>query len=95
MGTGIDLSIGNLAKEVANAVGFKGSIQWDKSKPDGTPKKQLDVSRIASMGWRARIKLREGLTMAYDDYRSQIRAGTLKGPDKQISRNLKHLAIKL
>ena len=61
VGTGIDISIRELAEEVANAVGFKGSIHWDHSKPDGTPKKQLDVSRVAEMGWRANIKLAEGL----------------------------------
>ena len=61
VGTGIDLSIRELAEQVAAAVGFKGSIHWDHSKPDGTPKKQLDVSRLAAMGWRARIALSEGL----------------------------------
>ena len=60
VGTGIDLSIRELAEQVAAAVGFNGSIHWDHSKPDGTPKKQLDVSRLASMGWRARIALSEG-----------------------------------
>ena len=69
MGTGIDLSIGELAEQIAAAVGFKGSINWDHSKPDGTPKKQLDVSRLAAMGWRARIPLNEGLVSTFNDYR--------------------------
>ena len=59
VGTGIDISIRELAERVADAVGFEGSIRWDLSKPDGTPKKQLDVSRLATQGWRARIPLSE------------------------------------
>ena len=61
VGTGIDLSIRELAEAVAQATGFIGTIDWDSTKPDGTPKKQLDVSRLASLGWRARISLDEGL----------------------------------
>ena len=61
VGTGVDLTIRELAEKVATAVGYEGSIQWDPSKPDGTPKKQLNVSRLADMGWRARIGLSEGL----------------------------------
>ena len=55
VGTGIDLSIRELAEQVAAAMDFKGSIHWDHSKPDGTPKKQLDVSRLSAMGGQARI----------------------------------------
>ena len=65
VGTGIDLTIRELAQQVATTVGFTGEIHWDTSKPDGTPKKQLDVSRLAKMGWRAKISLREGLSLAY------------------------------
>jgi GDP-L-fucose synthase len=61
VGTGEDLSIRELAEAVAAATGFQGEIHWDGSKPDGTPKKQLDVSRLAALGWRARIPLAEGL----------------------------------
>ena len=78
VGTGIDLSIRELAVKVAAAVGFNGSIYWDQSKPDGTPKKQLDVSRLAAMGWRAKIALSEGLPMAYGDFLNQLTAGTLR-----------------
>ena len=78
VGTGIDLSINELAQQVASAVGFKGSIKWDTSKPDGTPKKQLDVSRLAAMGWQARIKLSQGLPMAYKDFSNQLACGTLR-----------------
>ena len=70
VGTGIDVSIGDLAQQVAAIVGFKGSIHWDHTKPDGTPKKQLDISRLTSMGWRARIKLSEGLISTIDDFKT-------------------------
>ncbi|MCP9941521.1 GDP-L-fucose synthase [Cyanobium sp. ATX 6E8] len=61
VGTGLDLSIRELAEAVAAATGFQGEILWDSSKPDGTPKKQLNVSRLAALGWRARIPLADGL----------------------------------
>ncbi len=61
VGTGVDLTIRELAEAVAAATGFAGSLEWDSTKPDGTPKKQLDVSRLAGLGWRARIPLAEGL----------------------------------
>jgi GDP-L-fucose synthase len=49
-------------------VGFEGEIVFDATKPDGTPRKLLDVSRLAGLGWRARITLREGVAMAYQDF---------------------------
>ena len=67
VGTGIDLSIRELAERVLAAVGFKGSIQWDHSKPDGTPKNNL-MSRLTSMGWKARITLTEGLINTVADF---------------------------
>ena len=78
VGTGIDQSIRELAHEVASAVGFQGSIEWDPSKPDGTMKKQLDVSRLTAMGWQARIQLSEGLPMAYSDFSNELAQGTLR-----------------
>ena len=78
VGTGVDLSIRALAEHVAATVGFEGAIHWDTSKPDGTPKKQLDVSRMAAMGWRAGISLSEGLPRAVADFRAQKAAGTLR-----------------
>ncbi|MBM5792964.1 MAG: GDP-L-fucose synthase [Cyanobacteria bacterium K_DeepCast_0m_m1_088] len=72
VGTGSDLSIRELAGLVAEATGFKGEIRWDTGKPDGTPKKQLDVSRLAAIGWRSRISLPEGIRSTVVDYqRSQ------------------------
>jgi GDP-L-fucose synthase len=72
VGTGVDLTIRELAEAVAEATGFRGTIAWDASKPDGTPKKQLDVSRLAALGWRARIPLREGLHDTVRLFREQL-----------------------
>jgi len=68
VGTGVDLPIRELAALVADAVGYRGEIHWDRSKPDGTPKKQLDVSRLAALGWTARIPLAEGLRRTAEAY---------------------------
>jgi GDP-L-fucose synthase len=62
VGTGVVLTIRELAEAVAAATGYKGEIRWYTSKPDGTSKKKLDVSRLAALGWRARISLAAGLT---------------------------------
>jgi GDP-L-fucose synthase len=72
VGTGVDLSIRELAQAVAAATGFAGEIHWDSSKPDGTPRKQLDVSRLAALGWRARIPLVEGLASTVAEFRDQF-----------------------
>ena len=72
VGTGIDLSIRELAEAVAAATGFAGTIAWDTTKPDGTPKKQLDVGRLAGLGWRARIPLAEGLVSTVAEFRTQL-----------------------
>ena len=67
-GTGEDLEIGELAKLVGRIVGYKGEIIHDLSKPDGTPRKLMDVSRLHALGWKAKIGLEEGITMVYKDY---------------------------
>jgi GDP-L-fucose synthase len=71
VGTGVDLTIRELAEAVAAATGYQGEIHWDASKPDGTPKKQLDVSRLAALGWRARIPLAEGLASTVAAFASE------------------------
>lgn len=78
VGTGVDLSILELAKKVAQTVNYNGKIEWDTSKPDGTPKKQLDVSRLLELGWKAKITLEEGLTMAYEDYKLKLDTGKVR-----------------
>jgi len=65
IGTGVDQTIAELAEAVMNAVGFRGHIAYDASKPDGTPQKLLDVSRLAALGWTARTPLHEGVASAY------------------------------
>ncbi|HBH73674.1 MAG TPA: GDP-fucose synthetase [Synechococcales bacterium UBA10510] len=68
VGTGTDLSIKHLAELVKSAVGFNGEIIWDHTKPDGTPKKQLNVQRINNLGWHHKIELREGIASTYNDF---------------------------
>jgi GDP-L-fucose synthase len=65
VGCGEDLTIREVAETVMQVVGFDGRIVFDAGKPDGTPRKLLDVSRLAAMGWRARTPLREGIARAY------------------------------
>ena len=66
IGTGKDLSIKELAHKIKDIVGHKGVVRWDSTKPNGTPKKQLDVSRLFSLGWRPRTPLDDGIRKAYD-----------------------------
>ena len=70
IGTGKDISIKLLAKKVSEIVGYSGKTIWDKSKPDGTPKKQLDISRITSLGWSPKITLEEGIRETVDLYKN-------------------------
>jgi GDP-L-fucose synthase len=77
VGVGDDLSIREVAERVAATVGFDGQIVFDTSKPDGTPRKLLDVSRLARMGWRARIGLQEGIEATYRDFVARFGAATL------------------
>jgi GDP-L-fucose synthase len=73
VGTGVDIAIADLARIVCEVVGFDGRIVPDPSKPDGTPRKLLDVSRLHQTGWRHRIGLREGIASTYEWFRSQPR----------------------
>ena len=68
IGIGEDITIAQFARLVARAVGYAGTISFDTSRPDGTPQKLLDVSRLANLGWRARISLEEGIGRAYRAY---------------------------
>ena len=68
IGTGKDLSILDLAETIKDIVGFSGSVKWDSSKPDGTPRKLLDVSKVNSLGWQAKTKLGEGIKKTYEWY---------------------------
>ncbi len=68
VGTGEDLSIGELAALVKDIVGYTGNIVFDSSKPDGTPRKLMDVTKLHNLGWKHTIELREGIQMAYEDF---------------------------
>ena len=68
IGVGEDISIAELAQVVKEVVGFTGQIVFDTSKPDGTPRKLLDVSKLTSLGWKAKISLRDGVVSTYDWY---------------------------
>lgn len=74
-GTGLELSIAELTRLVARIVGYEGEIRWDTSKPNGTPRKLLDVSKARALGWEARTPLETGIRLAYDDFlRNPMRA---------------------
>ena len=68
IGTGADLTIKDLALLIQKVVGFKGSITFDGSKPDGTPRKLMDVRKLHNLGWKHQTELEEGLKLAYQDY---------------------------
>jgi GDP-L-fucose synthase len=68
IGTGADITIAEFARLVASVVGYSGGISFDASRPDGTPRKLLDVSRLAKLGWRARTPLEDGIRLAYQAY---------------------------
>ena len=72
VGTGNDLSIKDLANAVANSMNYEGEILWDTTKPDGTPRKQLNVSRFTQLGWQPRIPLMEGLLSTIKSYRKAL-----------------------
>jgi GDP-L-fucose synthase len=73
IGTGEDITIAEFARVVARVVGYRGEISFDPSRPDGTPRKLLDVERLARLGWRARISLEEGIKLAYQAFLSETK----------------------
>lgn len=78
VGTGDDVTILKAAQLVAEVVGFRGAIQTDPTKPDGTPRKLLDVSQLTALGWQARTSLRDGLHQTYAAYLNELAAGTVR-----------------
>jgi GDP-L-fucose synthase len=78
IGTGEDVTIADFARLVAEVVGYGGRIDFDTARPDGAPRKLLDVSKLAALGWRARTPLREGLAAAYADFARRMAGGTLR-----------------
>jgi GDP-L-fucose synthase len=73
IGVGEDISIAEFARLVADAVGYAGMIRFDTTRPDGTPQKLLDVSRLTALGWRARTSLKDGIKLAYQAYLSETK----------------------
>jgi GDP-L-fucose synthase len=72
VGVGKDVSIQELAEKIQSVVGFEGQIEWDASKPNGTPRKLLDVTRISDLGWRASVELTEGISSTYEWFKKQL-----------------------
>lgn len=83
IGTGEDLTIAEFARTVADVVGYTGKMEFDKSRPDGAPRKLLDVSQINALGWRATTPLRDGLQSAYADF--QRRYGAIREKEEHSS----------
>ena len=79
VGTGKDVTIRTLAETVAATVGYEGTIAWDTSKPDGTPRKLLNVSKMTSLGWTAKIHLKEGIREVYQEFLQALEASSLRG----------------
>jgi len=71
VGSGEDLTIHDLARKIAEVVGVDPVIAWDESKPDGTPRKLMDSSKLRSMGWAPSVSLEDGLRRAYEDFLGQ------------------------
>jgi len=78
VGTGIDVTIRELTELVAQATGFVGKIVWDSSKPDGTPRKLMDVSRMTHLGWQAKVGIAEGITRTYQSYLQEQHTGYIR-----------------
>jgi len=72
IGTGEDITIKDLALLIKGIVGFEGELKFDSSKPDGTPRKLLDVSRMNSLGWKYRIKLENGIRSTYEAFKAKV-----------------------
>ena len=78
LGCGIDISIGDLARLVMKTVGYEGELSFDSSKPDGTPRKLTDISKIKATGWAPKIPIEQGVPMAYQSFLDEQAAGTLR-----------------
>lgn len=78
VGTGVDVTIRELTACVAAVTGFSGQIVWDDTKPDGTPRKLLDVSRLSGLGWQAKIALREGVAKTYASFLEETASGAVR-----------------
>lgn len=71
VGSGIEITIKELAETVSEVVGFEGEIEWDSTKPDGTPRKLMDSSRLNKLGWSAKVQMKDGIGRAYEDFKAR------------------------
>ena len=78
IGTGNDISIKELAELISLELGFKGKIKWDISKPDGTPRKLLDVSKATKLGWKAQTSLRKGIKLTINHYINELESKSIR-----------------
>jgi GDP-L-fucose synthase len=78
VGTGEDVSIKELAETIKNVVGYSGEIMYDTNRPDGTPRKLLDVSKIHSLGWKHTLSLTDGIRTTYKHYLEELSSGKLR-----------------
>ena len=69
---------------ISEVIGYKGEIRWDKTKPDGTPRKLLDVSKLHRLGWEHKISLKDGLRLTYEDF---LETRKINKPDRPTKRN--------
>ena len=79
LGTGQDVAIRELAETVADVVGYEGQVTWDTTKPDGTPRKLLDVSKMTRLGWTASTPLKQGIRDVYAEFKASLAGETLRG----------------
>ena len=78
IGSNFEISIKDLAYKIAKIIGYQGEIKWDESKPDGTPRKKLDTSKINNIGWEAKTNLDEGLKLTYEFFKNEIKNKTIR-----------------
>ena len=78
VGKGVDIVIKKLAEKIAKTIGYKGEIIWDSTKPDGTPQKILDVSKLSKMGWSSKIDLEKGLIDTFKNFKEELISGRLR-----------------
>lgn len=71
IGTGVDVTIKELAETIQETIGYKGNINWNTDKPDGTPRKLMNVSKLHALGWKHRIDLKQGISMVYEEYKNK------------------------
>ncbi len=72
VGSGREVTIKELAETVKKVIGFEGELEWDSTKPDGTPRKLMDSSRINALGWKPKVSLKDGISRAYQDFLTRM-----------------------